>query len=242
MTLVPFTPKRFTGSELFTTELEGKKYIVKSYLGVDAAERCELERSRLNHWKNHFFRVPDFLDGQQVALDAPHLLIDFIPGVNLSDVLKDEMFSYEVKRGQLEQVYLENVKRHISAIENNDQMLVHTDPNTDNILLVDDFYVTIDFEHPSKERPILEAIAHEVATFTRRTLTDLGREHISDVVELICHCYTKKPEILEKVCQLTLGRNFQFYHRYKDNQKKVKKLGLVTRYDVADALRAELDL
>jgi tRNA A-37 threonylcarbamoyl transferase component Bud32 len=240
MTLIPFTPKRFTDSELFTTELDGKKYLVKSYLGDDAELRRELERAKLKHWRACSFRVPDLIDGQEVSLSVPYLLIEFISGVNLSDALKDLSVSYEVKRGQLEQVYFENAKRHSLALENNDKLLVHTDPNTDNILLMDHTYVTIDFEHPSKDRLILEAIAHEVATFSRRALTDLGREHLEDIVGVVSQCYADKPEILEKVCQLTLGRNFQSYHRYKDGKKKAKKPGLVTRYDIADSVRARL--
>ena len=240
MELIPFTPKRFTDSELFTTDLDGKKYLVKSYLCDDAELRRELERAKLRHWRACSFRVPNFLEDQEVALESPHLLIEFISGVNLSDALKDSSIAYEVKRGQLEQVYLENAKRHSIALGNNDKLLVHTDPNTDNILLMDHTYVTIDFEHPSKDRSILEAIAHEVATFSRRALTDLGREHLEDIVGIVNQCYTDKPDVLEKVCQLTLGRNFQFYHRFKDGKKKAKKPDLVTRYDVADSIRASL--
>jgi len=237
MELTRFTPKRFTDSELFTVELGGKKYIVKSYLGDDAELRAKLEYAKLKHWRSHSFRVPSVIEGQKVPLETPNLLIEFVVGVNLSDALKDRSVAYEVKRSQLEQVYAENAKRHSLSLENDDNLLIHTDPNTDNIILTDQSYVTIDFEHPSKNKPILKAIAHEVATFSRRVLTDLGREHIEDILSLVGQSYAANPEILEKVRQLTLGRNLQFYHRYKDQKKKAKTPGLVTRYDIADGIR-----
>lgn len=242
MTLTPFTPKRFTDSELFTTEINGTKFVVKSYLGDDALLRRSLELRKLNYWKDSGFNVPNYSEQSIESLTIPHLLIEFISGVNLSDYLRDPCLEYTEKRSRLEQVYSDNARRHRIVLYQNDSMLVHTDPNTDNVLLLDDGHVTIDFEHPTKDKLALVAVAQELANFTRRALTDLGFEHVQDVVSMVKHCYQDQKTILNEVCEMTLGRNFQFYHRYKDNQKRAKKPGVVTRYDVADALRAELDL
>ena len=242
MKLTPFRPKRFTDSELFTTEINHTRFVVKCYLGDDAVSRRNLELKKLKRWKDYGFNVPNYSEESIDSLTTPHLLIEFVSGINLSDYLRDPYSDYTEKRSRLEKIYLENARRHRIVLDQNESMLIHTDPNTDNVLLLDDGHVTIDFEHPTKDKLAIVAVTQELANFSRRALTDLGREHVEDVASMVMHHYQCQKTILDGVCDMTLSRNFQFYHRYKDYQKKAKDPYVVTRYDFADALRAELDL
>jgi len=236
MELTPFTPSRFTESMLYTFQQDGAGYFVKVYLGENAGLRRDLELSKLNQWSCQNFPVPKVNGTNIPRITDPYLIMEFIQGISLSYYLKDESFKFDIKINLLKKIFLSNYKRHQSAIKNNDKLLVHSDPNTDNIIVSGEEFHFIDFEHPGKKRHVLDACANEAASFCRRVVRDLGRSYLINIMTLFYNIYATENELLTRVEALTYNRSFHLVHRIKDRLKKAKNSELVTRYDVADAL------
>ncbi len=242
MSLISFTPRRFTDSHLFLKEMNGKKLLIKTYINDDRDSRRELESRKNLHWSAYGFNVPQLIDIELTGLELgeiadPYLVMEFIHGVNLSDYLKNGQVSVETKLGPLSEIFELNYRRHLLALANDDSLLIHTDPNTDNIILGDGRIFFIDFEHISKPLDITTAVAKEVATFARRVIKNLGARYTSEVITLLLDAYQYNGAIMDKVEELTFGRSFQLLHRFKDHVKKRKDPELVSRYDVAETIK-----
>jgi tRNA A-37 threonylcarbamoyl transferase component Bud32 len=242
MSLISFTPRRFTDSSLFLKEINGQKLLIKTYLNDDSDSRRKLESQKNLHWSACGFNVPKLVDIDPIDIELgeisdPYLVMEFIHGVNLSDYLQDRQVSPETKLKTLSEIFEINHTRHLLALANEDDLLIHTDPNTDNIILSDGRIFFIDFEHISKPLDITTAVAREVATFARRAIKNLGVGHTGEVITLLLVAYQYNGAIMDKVEELTFGRSFQLLHRFKDHVKKRKDPELVSRYDVAETIK-----
>jgi tRNA A-37 threonylcarbamoyl transferase component Bud32 len=235
--LTDFTPARFTDSRLYTAEINGRKWLVKVYANEQQGLRRELERRKLLHWRERGFSVPEVLD-IELDLPQPYLAMEYIDGMGLSDYLKDDAVGWMDKKNTLGDIFRNNWLRHARALRDHDALLLHTDPNTDNILLTRQGFCFIDFEHPGSIDDLETAIASEVATFARRALSDVGRQHTEETIALLLQAYCHDERIFNRIESLTLGRLFQWLHRLKDRQKKRKHPHLATRYDVADGVHS----
>jgi tRNA A-37 threonylcarbamoyl transferase component Bud32 len=236
MNLIPFTPQRFTDSALFLKDVDGQKLLIKTFINGDAESRLVLEQKKNLHWSASGFRVPKLLDTRIPEISGPYLAMEFIEGVNLSDYLKDQQAPLQAKLKILGEIFATNHQRHLQALANEDELLIHTDPNTDNIILSDGSIVFIDFEHISKVGSIPFAVAKEVATFVRRVIRNIGATHTDQVVEIMLNAYNYDDVMMNKLEELALGRSFQNLRRLKARLRKRKDPELVTRYDVADAV------
>ena len=236
MLITPFHPKRFTESELFIAKLDDKSFLLKTYIGNHAILRQEMEQTKLAHWRYHQFPVPNTFQIDIPPVKQPYLLMEYIDGQALSEYLKQSSITDDEKLSLLTQIFRCNAKRHQLALDLSDLHLIHTDPNTDNILIKDHEFFYIDFEHRVKEKTIVVAIAQEIATFCRRICTDFGREQIDTIIRLMLAEYNNQ-EIIQKVISLTTERPFQIIHRTKDQRKKQKNPAIITRYDIVDAIK-----
>ncbi|HZV61756.1 MAG TPA: hypothetical protein VFF75_05020 [Methylophilaceae bacterium] len=237
MSLIPFNPQRFTDSQLFLKEVDGNKLLVKAYLNEDKFARRNLEIAKSRRWRNLGFVVPEILNIRCDELAEPHIVMRYIPGMRLSEYLKDKGVATEEKLNTLKSVFDKNYMRHDLALSNQDLLLIHTDPNTDNIILGQGVIWFIDFEHISKTQDVLTGVGKEVTTFARRVIKDIGIERTDEVIHALLQAYQFNNVIMSKVEELTFERPFQFVHRLKHRLRKRTQPGLVTRYDIADAVR-----
>src|SRR6185503_9639723 len=149
MNLKQITPDRFTNSRLFLHEAPGRKLLIKVFLGENREQRKELEARKMSHWKDAGFCVPGLIDLQLPDVLEPYLAMEFIPGDTLKDFLTGTT-ALEQRLGVLSDIFRLNYKRHMLVRSHQDLLLVHTDPNTDNLIVSGSDCYFIDFEHASR--------------------------------------------------------------------------------------------
>ena len=237
MNLKQITPDRFTDSRLLLHEAPGRKSLIKVFLGDNKEQRRELEAKKLTRWKAAGFSVPQLIDLQFPEVTEPYIVMEFISGDTLKDFLRTAATPLELRLATLVDLFRLNYRRHMLVRSHHDLLLVHTDPNTDNIIVSGRDFYFIDFEHSSKMADITSATANEVGTFARRVIRDLGVEHSRSVVERLLAAYHYDSEVFDKVEELTFGRPFQSLHRIKDRLRRLTNSRTVTRYGVADFIR-----
>ena len=237
MNLTPITPDRFTDSRLSLHETADRKLLVKVFLNADKKARRDLEAAKLTRWRAAGFRVPQLAEMPVPGEREPYLVMEFVPGDTLKHFLRDTAIELDRRLATLADLFAVNYRRHLQARVQNDLLLVHTDPNTDNVILNADGFCFIDFEHSTRLSDVGTAIANEVATFARRIIRDLGVEHSRSVMVRLLAAYHHDREIFDRVEALTFGRPWQWLHRIKDQVVRWKNTGTVTRYHVADLIR-----
>lgn len=237
MSLYAFNPQRFTDSQLYVKVIGGNKLLIKTYLNADKFARRDMELTKNQHWRKCGFDVPEMLDMQCAGIVEPHVVMRYVPGIRLSEYLKNGETAFTEKLVTLEAIFKLNYRRHGLALAHNDLLLLHTDPNTDNIILDQGAIWFIDFEHIAARQDVLAGVGNEVATFARRVIKDLGIAHTSAVIRALLEAYQFNDTIMDKVEELTFARPFQFMHRLKHALRKRTQAKQVTRYDIADAIR-----
>jgi tRNA A-37 threonylcarbamoyl transferase component Bud32 len=237
MNLQQITPDRFTNSRLLVHEAAGRKLLIKVYLGEKRDQRRELEARKLAHWRREGFTVPELIELSIPGVSDPYLVMEFISGTSLKHFLRSRETAVEEQLATLSELFQTNHRRHMLVRSRRDLLLIHTDPNTDNLILRSGKQYFLDFEHSSRITEVSLAIANEVGTFVRRAIRDLGGEHCRAVIERLLSAYRNDAEIFDRVEALTLDRPFQPLHRLKDRWKRLRNARVVTRYDVVDCLR-----
>ncbi len=238
MNLKQITPDRSTNSRLLVHEAAGGKLLIKVFLGDNKEQRKELEAKKLTCWKAEGFCVPHLIDLQIPEVTEPHIVMEFISGDTLKDFLKVEAKEPDRRLTALANLFRLNYRRHMLARSRQNMLLIHTDPNTDNIIVSGSDFYFIDFEHSSKITDIASAVANEVGTLARRIIRDLGTERTRSVIESLLVAYHCDREIFDKIEHMTFGRPFQPLHRIKDHLRRLMNSRSVTRYDVADSIKA----
>ncbi len=237
MSLNPYTPERFTDSILFLKEIDGQKLLVKTFINQHKESRRELELQKNQRWNAAGFCVPRIMDIEFKEITEPYVVMEYIDGINLSDYLKNPEIPLTAKLKTLSEIFKINYRRHMLAREQNDALLIHTDPNTDNIIISPKGLVFIDFEHLSKTLDISNAIAKEVGRFIRRAIKDLGTNYMREAIEILLTAYNYDASIFNSVEELALDRPFQSLRRFKNKLKKLKNSKLVTHQDIAEAIK-----
>ena len=241
MQLRAFQPQRFTESALFRATANGDELLVKVYDGRLAELRRDLECRKLTHWADSGFSVPAVFDITVPGIDQPYLVMPFIESLTLSQFLKHRDRPLQDKQAMLSAVFKDNALRHNLALSTDDPLLIHTDPNTDNVLVTRGGTVHIDFEHPSKKKKsVSQAVAQEIAAFVRRASNDLEKTHLPTTIDSMFSAYGRNRGLFRHVVDLTIGRPLQFIHRHKDRTRKRSHPQIVTRYDNADAIKQHL--
>jgi tRNA A-37 threonylcarbamoyl transferase component Bud32 len=236
MQLTSFEPSRFTQSSLFRATSNRCEYLVKSYLGPRADLRRDLEARKLRHWAALGFSVPAVFDIEVTQLKQPYLVMGYIESVTLKQFLQQPECQPQEQTSLLASVFECNARRHRLALNTNDSLLIHTDPNTDNILVTDQLFFHVDFEHPARETSITLAVAQEIATFARRVASHMDREQLPETVASLWSAYDHDQRLFGQIVALTRGRPLQVLHRFRDRRRKRAAPLLVTRYDIADAI------
>lgn len=239
--LVPLQTFRDTSNRIFVTEGHEPKLLIKEYVGPQSRSHCKLEREILQVWLKQGFRVPVPHDLQIKELEgAPYLATEFLDYPTLQQQLRNSSLSQADKLELLEMILRENQVRHSRVLVSGERRLIHYDPNTSNILCGASTFCFIDFEHEVNDGPLAELVSLEIAKFTRWAVRDMRIEAMKPFLHLVVSVYGEQRVLLETIVKRTLDRPFQFYHRWRDTQRKQKNSGEVSKYDIADGLKSAL--
>lgn len=235
-------------NELYELADSRPALLVKLYRGKNAEQRREKESATLRLWECEGFEAPRVADVTVDELAGPYLVFTRLGGRSLQQILRDGAVPLEEKLACLRQAAGRMRQRHERAIEINQIGLVHGDCNTANIMLDGGPPAWLDLESTPRESDVPSACAIEIGKFCRWSMRDLaGRT--AEVAEIIVQTYTDSSAglparggLLDLLIARTLSRPFQFFHRWQDRRHKARFPSDITKYDVADALRAALHI
>jgi len=237
MKLAAFETFRETTNKFYLLTDGSSKYLVKSYCGSDSSARHRQEKFMINHWKQAGFMVPQIYDKQVPDVPKPYLVTDFIEGPSLREYLSAKDPTMPEKLAVLAKLFEQMRQRHDTAIQTNDQYLIHYDPSSGNIIYTGDSFYFVDFESPPKSRCTISASASiELATLCRWIVRDMGQKSLEQVLKQMVTAYKEQEPLLNLVVKRTTARPFQFYHRWKNQRHKMLYPNDVTKYDIADGL------
>ncbi len=237
MKLTVFEAFRKTTNKLYILIDGNDKYLVKSYCGPDSLARYRQEKFMINHWKQAGFMVPQIYDKQVPDVLEPYLVTGFIEGPSLREYLSAKNSAMPEKLAVLAKFFEQMRRRHDTAIQTNDQYLVHYDPSSGNVIYTGDNFYFIDFESPHKSRFSVSVSASiELATLCRWAVRDIGPEFLEEVLRQTVTAYRGREPLLNLAAERTTARPFQFYHRWKNQRHKRLYPTEVTKYDIADGL------
>jgi tRNA A-37 threonylcarbamoyl transferase component Bud32 len=234
--LKPFHAFRHTTNTAYVATIDGQRFFVKCYRGKAANERRKLEQKLMNHWYKNGFNVPANYDISIAGLEQPYLVIEFIEGTCLAEYLTDALEQTTRKLDTIARILDHNYIRHQQALATGDIYLIHSEPHMSNLMISAKGCYYIDFESPLTKRPMLQAIATEIAKFSRWASTDIGCVHTDAVVKRVLKAYQKAPAMIEALIALTIDRPFQWGYRWRDRIKKRKNPFKVSKYDIIDAI------
>ena len=237
MKLLPLKPFRATTNDFFVLTADEDKYLVKLYRGPSAQQRRDQERRRLHQWTGNGYLAPRVNDIVVPELrDESYLVMSFIEGISLREYLCRDNNDRGKKWNCLKTFFQQNSLRHQRAIKENNPDLLHYDANTGNVICAADGFYFIDFETIDPHHNVVESTAVEAATMCRWIVRDLGRTSLDKVVEIMASSYQNQQDLLQIIVQRTTARPGQFYHRWRDRQRKRKNPQEITKYDIADVL------
>jgi tRNA A-37 threonylcarbamoyl transferase component Bud32 len=237
MGITIFEAFRKTTNKLYIFTDGDGKYLVKNYYGSNSLARYRQEKFMINHWKQAGFMVPQIYDKQVPDVPEPYLVTGFIEGPSLREYLSAKSPAMPEKLAVLARFFEQMRRRHDTAIQTNDQYLIHYDPSSGNVIYTGDSFYFIDFETPHKSRCSVSVSASiELATLCRWIVRDLGPEFLEQVLKQMVAAYKGREPLLNLVVKRTAGRPFQFYHRWKNQRHKMLYPTEVTKYDIADGL------
>ncbi len=241
MELEPIKTFRRTTNKVSRFQHEGRELLVKHYTGTDKEARRDREERTLDLWRECGFHVPVVRKLQiPQLLDEPQLVLDYLGSLTLQEWLKNPAVTHGEKLESIAAIFAENNRRHRLAIERAEPLLIHADANTSNILCHEGRCYFIDFENGPEGTSLTELAAIETAKFTRWVARDCGIELLPSIAGAMAKAYRGNQEILQLIVERTTSRSFQWYHRWRDRDRKRRNPAEVTKYDVADAVAAEL--
>lgn len=201
------------------------------------AARRDFEKTCLALWRKRGFRVPaempvpvDFNDGSTPCLGIAHL-----DGERLDACLSHAADSDAQRLALLTAIFREMRKRHCLAIFEKEHRLIHYDANIRNVIIQNGQPFHIDFEMGHLEEDIDRSAGREVLKLSLQAANLLGRDRVTAIAGVMIADYGII-HILQRIVKEIHGAPFQALHRFRDRRRKLKRPGLVTKYDLADAL------
>ena len=225
-----------TTNDLYVLSEVSEPAIVKVYRGLGAAERCSSEAGRLKLWRDAGFGVPGLLDYQIDELESPYIVMQHLQGPSLREVLLDGSVELQAKLDCWQRVVEELAGRHRRAISDNEIEFVHGDSNTGNVIITADAIRFLDLESSSKFSNVVEAASVEMSTLCRWAVRDIGPARCDVMMRLVLEAYQDMTDVVVYVTKRTLVRPFQWFHRWRDSVKRSRRVGEVTKYDIADSI------
>jgi 2-polyprenyl-3-methyl-5-hydroxy-6-metoxy-1,4-benzoquinol methylase/tRNA A-37 threonylcarbamoyl transferase component Bud32 len=230
--------------------LKSLKYLILRVTGFDIPieyksnkERMLFERQTLLLWREHGFMVPhlhDIPDGSPNHLNEVQMAISFLEGSTLDFALRDESLGDEKKWAIVESVLSEMRERHVHALYTEDHRLVHFDSNMRNIVITKNGPARIDFEMHRRTEKISHSVSREVKKLVLEIANSLGEKNLVQLVEALFLHYGII-HILRLMSDSELKRSFGIIHKWNDIRRKNKNRGIVTKVDLARAIKKHLN-
>jgi tRNA A-37 threonylcarbamoyl transferase component Bud32 len=236
MKLSPFKTSYKTTNTLLSLYDENTKYVVKCYMGADNLKRCCREKNAINYWRATGFNAPEIYDITIPEIEVPYLVLSCIEGMSLRGYLSRNTCPINEKLQTLEKLFSQMSKRHSLAVRNNDRCLIHYDPSSGNIICVDQGFCYVDFEAKPRYPSVMEAAGAELLTLCKWIVRDLGIESLDTVMGIVVASYRGQEPLLRLLVKRTSGRQFQFFHRWRDSKRKSSSPRAATKYDIANAI------
>lgn len=241
MELQPLKTSRVSTNHASVVQKGGRTYLIKRYTGQHPRERLACEKLSLSLWAETGFNVPAVSTLEIPELrGTDYLVIEFLNGPTLQDLLKDAAVGLDEKWELLSHILTDNCRRQCRAIAQREPRLLHPDPNSSNIICVGREYYFIDFETTVPADHLEDAAAVETAKFLRWTARDLGIVRLDELARRAAVAYDDNPDTLRRIISRTCDRPFQWFHRWQDRRRKQRHPFEVTKYDIASALAAAL--
>lgn len=204
------------------------------------SQRREFERQCLRLWREKGFEVP----GERplpatLDSDRPAIALEWVQGTRLDHLLGEIPCDETDKLDVIGNVYSEMRARHCMAIFENEHRLVHYDANSRNLIIRNGRPVHIDFEMGHLTESIDYSAAREVLKLTLQLATRSGGNWFDAVIDLLVSKYAIR-HILHRIIDDIYRRKLLRYHLKKDQRRKRKRPGLITKIDVAQALKRKL--
>jgi tRNA A-37 threonylcarbamoyl transferase component Bud32/SAM-dependent methyltransferase len=220
------------------------KYTLLRRFGVDVpieylppSQRLNFEHECLTLWRTKGFKVPEIRPvPEHLKPKAPHIGLAVVQGKRLDHLLADPSRSLDDKLALIGNIYEEMRQRHCVAIFEENHRLVHYDANLRNFIIVEDQPVHIDFEMGHLDEDIEKSAAREVKKFTLQVLNTLKAEYMDQVIQLLIRRYNII-SIIRRMIDEELKRPFLSVHLSRDQKRKRKTPGLVTKIDMAAKLK-----
>jgi len=241
LSLQPLPGSGTTTNDLRALATADGRKVLKVYRTRDRWRRSMQERAVLEVWRRHGFRVPEVYDLRLPRVPQPYLVMEWVSGITLQDLLRSAGYSPQQKLDVLDRVYAEMQRRHEMAFASGELRLVHPDPNTGNVILAAGAAVWLDLEDEARSRDVAVAAAAEIVKLTCWAVSDWSIDYIEPICQRLRHAYRGREGLLALLWRRTCERPFQFIHRWLDRRRKRAVPGIVTKYDIADALRPILE-
>lgn len=221
------------------------KYTLLRLVGYDipveyrpASQRREFEKSCLSIWHAKGFHVPHVLPlPRNVSDNPPGLAMEMIHGDRIDRYLANDTLSNEEKLSTLSEVYAEMRNRHCFAIFEENHRLIHYDANLRNLIIRFGQPYHLDFEMGHLKEDIEHSAAREVKKFSLQVLNVLGRDWLDQIIELLITRYNIRL-IVYKLIDEELKRPLMKLHVRRDQKRKQRNTGLITKIDLAMGLQS----
>jgi SAM-dependent methyltransferase/tRNA A-37 threonylcarbamoyl transferase component Bud32 len=204
---------------------------------LSPAQRRNFEHECLTLWRAKGFRVPEILPvPEHLRPTTPHIGLAVVPGERLDHFLADPSRSSDDKLALVANIYEEMRRRHCDAVFEQNHRLVHYDANLRNFIIIENQPVHIDFEMGHLGEAIEKSAAREVKKFTLQILNILKAEYADQVIQLLLRRYNII-SIIRRMIDEELKRHFFSIHLSRDQKRKRRRPGLLTKIDLAAKLK-----
>ncbi len=200
-----------------------------------AKQRLEFERATLKLWRDRGFRVPCTKESVPPA-NGTELLMSHVEGPTLEQFLKSREVDISEKWKAIDLVFTDLRARHCLALYEEDWRLIHFDSNVRNILLTKDGPARVDFEMGRRNEKIIRSAAREIQKLSLEIANILGRIHFTKLIDRIIRHYGIT-NIFRFISDSEFNRLFSWFHRRNDFLKKKKNSEIITKLDLAHAIR-----
>ena len=223
------------------------KYTLLRYFGRQVPveyqppqSRRDFEKTCLEIWTQKGFDAPQLKAlPQGYKTVRPALAMAYIDGRRLDHLLASPDTDLPDKMAAVKAVFAEMKARHCMALFERNHKLIHFDANIRNIMMKNGRSIHIDFEMGRLNESIDRSAAREVLKFSLQAANHIGAELLEDLIGELVLTYNIR-QILKRIVDENLNQRLLRYHLKKDSKRKAKNPGLVTRLDLADALKRRI--
>ena len=178
----------------------------KSPAGAAGRRRTEAECLAL--WASHGFDVFRRIHGADLPpIAEPHLVLEFVEGRTLYDILEDPAVVEAEKEALLARFAPEWRRRHALALERSDPRLLHEHGSFRHVFVAGDRLITFDLEIAWRRRRLTGyLVGREVAAFLRSLGRASGKDRFESRLARLVASYGDASLLRECVRRVRLSR------------------------------------